>query len=160
MRQTFNAKIFHPFHPRTAPSCSSIHRTWCWRFPWAIRSNYLLRFHSSNVKSEHFSFNSRCPHRKIQMVCRNEFEMVCGARWATKHRLCERFTTSHSLAAVSSMLFDCGGLLFPGCAFSGWYMSTGTFELPISSHGAWFSHFPSLNHLKSNRNRVPKPLRH
>ncbi|CRL03651.1 CLUMA_CG016518, isoform A, partial [Clunio marinus] len=26
--------------------------------------------------------------------------------------------------AVSSMLFDCGGLVFPGCAFSGWYMST------------------------------------
>ncbi|KAL7050858.1 hypothetical protein ACKWTF_004249 [Chironomus riparius] len=26
--------------------------------------------------------------------------------------------------AVSSMLFDCGGLVFPACAFSGWYMST------------------------------------
>ncbi len=28
-------------------------------------------------------------------------------------------------SAVSSMLFDCGGLIFPACAFSGWYMETG-----------------------------------
>lgn len=30
----------------------------------------------------------------------------------------------YALPAVSSMLFDCGGIEFTATAFSGWYMST------------------------------------
>lgn len=30
----------------------------------------------------------------------------------------------YGLPAVSSMLFDCGGLLFPAAPFNGWYMAT------------------------------------
>jgi nitric oxide synthase oxygenase domain/subunit len=30
----------------------------------------------------------------------------------------------YALPAVSSMLFDCGGLEFTACPFNGWYMGT------------------------------------
>jgi nitric oxide synthase oxygenase domain/subunit len=87
------------------------------------------------------------------MVCWNEFEMVCSSWWVSwvitnlsffsfplaslfpfVYLLKTRKTFSHIFflpfpppSAVSSMLFDCGGLVFPGCAFSGWYMSTGKY---------------------------------
>lgn len=30
----------------------------------------------------------------------------------------------YGVPAVAGMLFDCGGVQYPGCAFSGWYMAT------------------------------------
>ena len=30
----------------------------------------------------------------------------------------------YALPAVSSMAFDCGGLIFPAIPFNGWYMAT------------------------------------
>lgn len=30
----------------------------------------------------------------------------------------------YALPAVSSMMFDCGGIQFPAAPFNGWYMST------------------------------------
>ena len=30
----------------------------------------------------------------------------------------------YAVPAVSNMLFDCGGIVYPACGFNGWYMST------------------------------------
>lgn len=164
MRHIFNPKP--PFPPQSAPSCSSIHRIWCWRFPWVIHSNYLLRLRTVHPKIWTFFIPTLPPEDSNGLPKWIWNGMRCQVSYKTPstHRLCKHLITSHFLVAVSSMLFDCGGLLFPGCAFSGWYMSTGrAFTLPTSSHGAWFpekTHFLSLDHFKSNRNRVPKPLRH
>lgn len=45
------------------------------------------------------------------VICRLDWFQDLGLKW-------------YALPAVSSMMFDCGGLQFTAAPFNGWYMST------------------------------------
>lgn len=40
----------------------------------------------------------------------------------------------YAVPAVSSMLFDCGGIQFTGCAFSGWYVRKALLAGYVNNH--------------------------